>query len=336
MIKYNPEDVPDFAFMNPAKTSVMTDVLLNFFLMLRYRFFRRFCRKTSFGQPFFTENFDEPGFIVSDRDLYWENMVTLKENVEVRNGKLRLHVRYENREFSNWWGTQNKTWSIGYVNYRNRAFSYGVWSVRCKLPSDTDSWPAIWLLRERHAEPETKIKLGRTVKAGENQLFLPEWTIQKAELNWFVWLDSEPIGFVTAADRAIQLLTLDKAVPETGENPVYVSPDHIIPEVDIMEILHGKIQQTVHFGYSAETYKTHEWNVKRGKPVRNKEIEFAVELHPNGYRFYIDRILTAVLTRRKARSEAPAYLILNNAKQNGLESGENSVFEILDVRFYRK
>lgn len=80
---------------------------------------------------------------MSDRNLYGADMITLKDNVEVKDGKLLLHTKYENIEFSSWWGTQKKTWSIGSLDFKNNAYPYGIWSVKCKLPDDKDAWPAI-------------------------------------------------------------------------------------------------------------------------------------------------------------------------------------------------
>lgn len=146
---------------------------------------RGICRRIDFGSSTFVEDFNHPTFSVSDRTLYSENMITLKDNVEVKEDKLLLHVRYGNKEFSSWWGTKLKTWSIGLVECKKRSYPYGIWSVECKLPNDNDGLPAVWLLRERHPEPETKIDLGKGQKTAEHELFLPEWTNQRDELvNW--------------------------------------------------------------------------------------------------------------------------------------------------------
>lgn len=144
------------------------------------------------------------------------------------------------------------------------------------------------------------------------------------------------VGYISEMDKVNRKITADRSIPDTEGKKIFVSPDHITPEVDIMEIIHGKIQQTIHYGYSIQEYRTTEWNVKRGKPNLTKEYEFSVELTKTGYKFYIDRVLTGVLTDKKAIAGAGAYLILNSAKQNGVTTGENSVFEISEVKFYEK
>lgn len=314
----------------------MKDWLINAWLWLKFKLLKNHQKKVDFGVPTLTEDFNNPTWEVSDRNLYSADMITLKDNVQVKDGKLLLHVKYENKEFSNWCGTAKKTWSVGYIEFKNNIFPYGIWSVKCKLPDDTDAWPAIWLLRERHPEPETKIDFGNALKIEECVLSAPGWTDQRVDLNWYVWFDDTIIGFIAGLDKINLQITVDRPIPEAGDRRVFVSPDHIIPEVDIMEIIRGKIQHTIHYGYSNIVYKTSEWNVKRGKPDPNKEYEFSVEITKSGYKFYIDRVLTGVLCNKKAITQAGAYLILNNAKHGGITSGKNSVFEISEVKFYNK
>lgn len=314
----------------------MKDYLCNIWLGLLYKLLKVHLKKVDFGVPSFTENFDNPAYIISDRDLYSSDMVTLKENVQVKDGKLLLHTKYENRDFSNWWGTQKKIWSTGYVEYKKDIHQTGIWSVKCRLPDDKDAWPAIWLLRERHPETETKLDLGEAVNQVDRSLSLSAWNDQRVDLNWYIWFNNTPVGFISAMDKSSKTITADRNIPDASGQRIYVSPDHITPEVDIMEIIHGKIQHTIHYGYSNQVYRTMEWNAKRGKPELKKEYEFSVELTRTGYKFYVDRILTAVLTDKKSITTAGAYLILNNAKLNGITSGENSVFEIREVTFYNR
>jgi hypothetical protein len=312
----------------------MSNTLKNTWLALKYKLFKSNQKKFDFGVPTAVLDFNNPDYLVSDLNPYQSTMICLKENVEVKNGKLFLHTRYENRIFSNWWGSENKIWSIGHIDFKNNAYPFGIWSVKCRLPNDKDDWPAIWLLRKRHAEHETKIDLGNALKADETSLFLPAWKDQRVELNWFVWCGNTILGFVSAKDKVSQKITVDQPIEDLTGKQIFVSPDHITPEVDIMEIIHGKIQHTIHYGYSNQEYRKTEWNVKRGKPHLNKEYEFSVELSRSGYRFFIDRVLVGVLKDQKAISDSPAYLIINSAKQNGITTGENSVFEISEVRFY--
>ncbi|HAQ20728.1 MAG TPA: hypothetical protein DCR40_16080 [Prolixibacteraceae bacterium] len=314
----------------------MANSFKNFCLGLKYKLWKENQKKVDFGTPTFTEDFHNPGYLVLDRNPYNDDMITLKENVQVIDGKLLLHAKYENRDFSSWWGTAKKIWSIGYIEYVNHAFPFGIWTVKCRLPDDKDAWPAIWLLRKRHPEHETKIDLGNAQREENNQLFLPEWTNQRVDLNWYIWYDQEIVGFISGLDKPGKKITVDNPIPEPEGRRIYVSPDHITPEVDFMEIIRGKIQHTIHYGYSNQVYRTQAWKAKRGKPDIKKEYEFAVELSTAGYKFYIDRVLTAVFRDKKAITSAGAYLIINNAKHRRVTSGENSVFEISEVKFYGK
>ena len=316
------------------KSKDMSNTLKNTWLALKYRLFKDNQKKFDFGVPTDVLDFNDPKYFVSDLNPYQSTLISLKENVEIKNGRLLLHTRYENKNFSSWWGSGTKIWSIGYIECRNIMYPYGIWSVKCRLPNDTDAWPAIWLLRERHAEVETKIDLGNAQKTEDCSFILPDWKDQRVELNWFVWHENTILGFISAKDKLTHKITVDRPIGEMDGNRIFVSPDHITPEVDILEVIHGKIQHAVHFGYSNQEYRTTEWNIKRGKPDLNKEYEFSVELTKSGYRFFIDRVLVGVLKNKMAVSDSPAYLILNNAKQIGITAGENSVFEIIEVTFY--
>ncbi|MFH0889474.1 MAG: hypothetical protein V1871_09740 [Planctomycetota bacterium] len=290
----------------------------------------------SFGSPTFVVDFNNPTYVISDRNLYADDMVTLKENVEVKDNKLLLHCRYENREFNNWWGKAKKTWSIGSVDFKNNAYSYGIWSIKCKLPNDKDGWPAIWLLRERHAEAATKVNLGLGKNQNSRTICVPNPINKPVDLNWFVWCEDKTIGYIEGIDKINGLITVDRDIILVDGKRIFVSPDHITPEVDIMEVIHGRLQHTVHYGYSNTEYRTTAWNSKLGKPDFSKEYEFAVEISSDGYKFYVNGILTGVLTDKKSISEAPCYLILNNAKNKGVVSGADSVFEISEIKFYKR
>lgn len=311
--------------------------IINFFLKIRYRYFKSLMKKRDFGKPTFIEDFNNPSYIISELGEYNEPMVTKKENVEVIDGKLLLHTIFEDKEFEGWWGKKRKIWSVGWVDYTNNPIKRGVVSVKCKLPNGgSENWPAIWLLRERHPEPETKVCLGVGNANGRVIQCSDIKSAKRVNYNWYVWFDDKIVGFVEDYDISKGTITVDRDLPKLEKEYVYISVDHITPELDVMEIIHGKIQQTIHYGYSIMEYRTIEWNQKLEYPDTNKEYTFSIDITDNGYKLYIDGYLTGVLTDKKSFSDAKSVLILNNAKTVGTTSGENTVFEIHDVKFYEK
>ncbi len=314
----------------------------NAYLNTRYKLFRKWAKKRNFGVPTFVEDFNNPSYVISDNGEYNETMVTKKENVEIKDGKLLLHTKYENKVFHGWWGTKNKIWSVGWVDYTKKPIKRGVISVKCKLPKNyngKDGWPAIWCLRERHPEVSTKVNLGVGNTNGRTITCSDMFKAERVNYNWYVWFNDKIVGFVEDYDISKGTVTVDRDIPKLGNEYVYVSVDHITPEIDIMEIIHGKIQTTVHYGYTISKYRSTEWNTKLIKPDYNKEYEFSVEILDKGYKFYIDGILTGVLTDKRSISEAKSILILNNAKSTTVTTGsesDNNVFEILSVKFYEK
>jgi hypothetical protein len=318
-------------------TEQFKDWFHNAYLKLRYRsLLRRFASKRNFGTPTFVEDFNSPSYNISDNEIYNNTMIMKKENVEIKDGKMLLKTKYENKEFSGWWGQGVKIWSIGWVDFRNKAIKRGVISVKCKLPSGgAENWPAIWCLRERHSDTSTKVKLGVGINNGRIITCTEMSTAIRINYNWYVWYDDKIVGFVKDYNIEKGTIEVDRDIPRLGSEYVYVSTDNIIPEIDIMEIMHGKIQQTIHYGYSITEYRTTEWNTKLGKP-EDKEYEFSVEINDDGYKFYIDGVLTGVLTDKPSITEAKAYLILNNAKQPEIAAGPDTTFEILSVKYYEK
>jgi hypothetical protein len=321
---------------------MLGEYLYNAYLKLRYKLFKKRLKKENFGTPSFVEDINNPRYKISHLDFYGDDMITLRDNVIVKDGKLYLHAKLENKEFSSWWGTAFKKWSIGWVHYQGIpevSNPYGTWSVKCKLPNGDDNFPATWLLRERHAESITKVLLGKPNSVIDSKtLYIENWKEQRVELNWYLWVNNKTIGFIQNKNKDNKTITIDNDLPSdimSSHNLIYVSPDHITPEVDFMEVIYGKLQQTLHYGYSSERYTTSGCNVKLGKPDYNKEYEFSVKIIKNkGYRFYIDGILTGVFNRKNAMSDSAAYAIINNAK-NKYAKDKNSVFEIISIKYYK-
>jgi len=107
----------------------------------------------------------------------------------------------------------------------------------------------------------------------------------------------------------------------------------ITPEIDLMEIINGKIQHGIAYGYSDITYRT---NGVFNRIIKNDDAfhEFAVEILDNGYRFYLDGILTAKfnLSDPEFVSNDANYLLLNNAADE--DTVKNTTFIIKSVKVY--
>lgn len=125
---------------------------------------------------------------------------------------------------------------------------------------------------------------------------------------------------------AIGLLKKDRIVDE-------YNVQQITPEIDIMEVLGGKhnIKHSVNYGYS------NKYCMSGGGYLRcdNKFHEYAVEMLYNGYKFYIDGILTAKLISDDPEfvTDYPNYLLLNNASDR--YTTKNTEFIVKSVKFYQ-
>lgn len=114
----------------------------------------------------------------------------------------------------------------------------------------------------------------------------------------------------------------------------------IIPEIDIMEIIHGKMRHTVHYGYDNVVYRKYGIGNDIIKPI-DKFYEFTAELLPNGYNFYIDGILTTKFRSSNPEfvTNYPNYLILNNASSFGKSKkwipNTNTEFIVKSVKVYK-
>ena len=128
---------------------------------------------------------------------------------------------------------------------------------------------------------------------------------------------------------AIWLLKYDRMVPNHTK-------ERIIPEVDIMEVIDGVVRHTIHYGYPDDDQYS---KLALGNNIckcDNQFHEFATELLENGYKFYIDGILTASFTSKDPEfvSNDANYLILNNAA-NPSDTG-NTNFIIRSIKVYEK
>lgn len=120
---------------------------------------------------------------------------------------------------------------------------------------------------------------------------------------------------------------------KVGHIPTGFEKDKIIPEVDIMETIHGKFRQTVHWGYSETQYRLYE----TGHNICKYDTDFhtfAVDLLDNGYNFYIDGILTSRFRNNNSEfvSNEKNYLLLNSA--NDVDTSDQSDVVFRSVRVY--
>lgn len=113
--------------------------------------------------------------------------------------------------------------------------------------------------------------------------------------------------------------------------------NQITPEIDIMEVMlvgqKDVVRHTAHWGYSDIVYR----RFGIGKNIfkcDNDWHEFAVELLPNGYNFYVDGIKTATFVSKDPEfvTAYPNYLLLNNAAHPG--NSKNTEFIVKSVKVY--
>jgi len=88
----------------------------------------------------------------------------------------------------------------------------------------------------------------------------------------------------------------------------------IIPEIDLMEIVHDKFKSTIHWGYMDDGYRRYD-DGYYVQPWDGNWHEYAVVLLEDGYDFYFDKRKVCSLRSKNKEfvSDASNFLILNNA-----------------------
>jgi hypothetical protein len=133
---------------------------------------------------------------------------------------------------------------------------------------------------------------------------------------------------------AIWLLKKDRLVP-------MYTRTQITPEIDLLEILNKnhRVQHGIAYGYSDIVYRTKGIG-SNSIPIAmikcdNQFHEYAVELLSDGYKFYIDGILTTrfVSDDPEFVTDSPNYLLLNNASDQ--YTTKNTEFIVQSVKFYQ-
>lgn len=205
---------------------------------------------------------------------------------------------------------------------RRKGYSktYGTWVVKIKF--DPRARPAIWLLKERHIDNYNCIDL-EVKYVDKNRI----WVKDKVKLklidpNYLV----VPNGQVRDINYEEGFLILNTEVPIVN-NIIRIGRDNITPETDLFELINGNIVQTVHYGHTPlTTRKYRKYSISSIiAPSFKNEYEVAVAITPKGYKFYVDKILTAEVWGQS--SEAPNY-VLCNSYPNTTEPTEAIVTEI--------
>lgn len=300
----------------------------NIFLKFRYKFFRRWLKPIKFGEPSWTSDFNKKEYRVSKDFLYAGHSYTSKDCVEVKDGNLILKCKgVEPFWKEHWSGEQVCYWKIGWVDYRD-VFkqAYGTWEFDCILPGD--AWPALWLLRHRHSPEEMRFKCEvEWLSSKKIRVIDPP---KRIGVNW--WLFHENNKFLAHISKVEgDILTLDRKCLTQPVTPI-IGSDHIIPEVDVMEIMtNKKIRHTIHHGYVVHDYRLYDTGSDICKPHK-KDYKFAVTCSPDKYEFFIDGIKTAEF--KVGLSSYSMYPILNNAVHKNVYSGEVGDFVIKSMKYY--
>lgn len=257
----------------------MKNVLLlsrieNFYLRLRFNYFKSIASKKSFTDRklVFSDDFKNlDNFVVKHNEFYNDNDVWFsRDAVSLVPEGVSIKCYKETKTRETWQGKRMTNWTSGMIEtsgmngaLKSVLQSKGVWVITSNV---CESWIAIWLLKN-----------GRKIE-----------------------------GY----DR-----------------------EQITPEIDVMEIINHKMRHTLHYGYADNVYRKY----GIGSSIAtcdNKFHEFAVELLDDGYKFYIDGILTAKFrtTNPEFVTNDPNCLLLNNAADK--HTTENTDFIIKSVKVY--
>lgn len=245
-------------------------MFINLLLKYRYKFFKRWLKKSDFLKNknlAYSTNFKSiADFKVIDNEFYNDNDVWFsKDCVNLTDDGLEICCKKDYAHHTSWNGDKFTNWTSGMIqSYDFFEFVNGIWVFEAKV---CDSWPAIWLLRKEHNEPGYK----------------------------------------------------------RGQ---------ITPEIDIMEVIKGKLRTTIHYGYDDIVYKRHEKGSNIIKPD-DKFHQFAVELLSNGYNFYFDGILVSTFKEKDKEftSDVPCYVIINNAA-NDTDKKQNYNLVVKSMEVY--
>jgi len=127
--------------------------IYNFGLRVRYDLFKPKTRKSFDGEIIFHRDgfTDLSEFDVRDNEfLNSSDNWSSKDMVRIEDNVLKLDCIYDPATHTSWQGTREASWIAAMVQ-TDVLINYGTWSVTARAP---DSFPAIWLMREKHINSE--------------------------------------------------------------------------------------------------------------------------------------------------------------------------------------
>lgn len=305
----------------------------NFYLKYRYIFFKKFIKPTKFGKPTWEENFNNPSFKIEHDDFYAGHSYIDKECVLVKDNMLYLKVIPTNKNYTRWGETQFCNWRIGKVSYQNlfEHVSYGTWSFEVKIPKG--SFAALWFLRYSH--PPVEMQFENEIKMLDGKkLYLSYKPKHNPSINW--WLldnDGNILSRIESYDINNNMILLKEEISYTGKD-IKISSDHIVPEVDLMELMRdNRVRHTIHHGFVVGEYRKYDNGTTISRINHDKFYEFTLKVLKDRYEFYIDGIKTCEYD--VGLYDKPLYPILNNAVHiNNFKDGVSD-FIVKSIKYYK-
>jgi hypothetical protein len=310
----------------------------NLLLKLRYNLFKEYIKpKIDWGNLVWKEDFNNPSYEILNHIFYHNHMVMSSECVELQEDGLHLKVipiKNAPEQYNIWGETKSIWWKIGYIDYKKffKDYTYGTWVFKVNLPRD--SFCAIWFLR--HPHPPVEMQFSCNINRIEgNKVFLNSVPSIIPGINWWILDDKRNvIGRIYNYNKILNLITLYEPSDLTFSGYGYIGSDHIIPEIDLMEVLRkNQVGHTIHYGFTRDTYRLYGKGTKVFVPNWDEDYEFALVNTPKGASFYTNGIKTGELN--VGLYDLPIYPILNNAVHSANFTHGVSDFIIKSIEFYQ-
>jgi hypothetical protein len=306
--------ISSFGFgQSVADTTIYEPSAINEFInwcySVRYRLFKDHIKPKVFEGEKITVDLSRGNklsndYIVGNSEL---NMVFKPECISVENNTAKVFTIPYNDSVNNGWQEKQfcRVKSGWYDFYNTYPIVYGAWEVT--FSCSKRSKPAIWMLKERHPEPETSYQVKVDSIKGNQIYFKRE---KPVNYNWFVYSNTTPLGAITAIlSDAIEISNNVPLLPV--DSILTISKDCITPEVDLFENINGEFAQSVHWNTSLYIHKR-EWMTAFVCDFEPDKIyTVAVTVTPTKHTFYVDGIKTGVVWA-DTPSNAPSYLIFSN------------------------
>lgn len=314
----------------------------NIILKIRYLLFKEYIEPIKWGDPDWEEDWNNPSYVINTDFMFGGNTLSASyisnDCVEVKSNELHLKtIKLKTPEYrSHWSGNFTCYWKSAWVDYRdnnNVKSIYGTWVFNILAPT-SDMAPALWFLRPAYSPEELRFKCGVS-KIENNTVTLSETPERKPGVNWWLLDIDNVLGRIQSYDETNKIIIIDKNIENVNQTNVLISGDCITPEVDLMEIINKKFKHTIHYGPTYDAYRKYQIGPYMGKPIKNKEYEFAVRILPTKYEFFIDGIKTAEIN--DALSNQSVYPILGSAVNSKGDLTLDSIpdFIIKRMRYYK-